>query len=135
MIVWYRDGYMNQSSNDPWQASALTDAVMERASKELRDILHSLAVNLRPFPGFMGMTTIQAVEADPGAQIAVDKGCVVVAPDGELYQLILRIIPGPSGMGEVDQIEEFKALECSPKEYIFYAFGAIQELIRIQRQL
>ena len=125
---------MEQYLADPWRARTLADAAMDRTAQELRDILKALAASLDPFPGFMGLATLQAVEIDPGLSPDPERGCVVVAPDGELYELILRMIPGPPEMGGTDQVEELKELELVPKEYVAYAYHAIQELARIHRE-
>ena len=74
------------------------------------------------------MTSIQAVELEPQGPQAPDWGCVVVCPDGELYELMLGLIPGPTGLAEADPVEEFRALDLPPGEYITYACAAIAAL-------
>jgi hypothetical protein len=76
----------------------------------------------------MNMTSIQAIEIEPQGLRASDRGCVVVCPDGELYELNLQLIPGPLGVSDVDQVEEYQALDPSPGEYILYACAAIEAL-------
>ncbi len=122
---------MEQYIADPWRARALATAAVDRAAQELHDIVKALAASLAPFPGFMGLATLQAVEVEPGRSANPDNGCIVVAPDGELYELILRAIPGPPETGGTDQVEELKELELDSKDYVPLAFQAIQELTRI----
>ena len=119
---------MEEKQLEPWALKAVADATLERAASQLRDILKELAGRLQPFPAFMNMTSIQAIEVEPQGLRASDRGCVVVCPDGELYELNLQLIPGPLGVSDVDQVEEYQALDPSPGEYILYACAAIEAL-------
>ncbi len=108
----------------------------EEHSRETADRLRAavagLATQLRPFPGFFGMSTIQAIElelpAGSGFQAPPELGCVVVLPDGEISELDLKNIPGPDGPADVDQVEEFTGLDLPPEQYIAYATVAVQLL-------
>ncbi len=122
---------MSTESIDPIVKRAVADGVVERASKELNKLIGELAAALDPFPNFLGISTIQAVEVDPSGVADPEKGCVVVLPDGVLYELVLRMLPGPVDIGGVDQIEEMKELELAPGDYVAYAYAAVQELARI----
>ena len=53
---------------------------------------------------------------------------VVVCPDGGLYELRLGLIPGPTGLAEADQVEEYRPLDLPPEQYIPYACAAIVAL-------
>ena len=119
---------MEEDHLEPWALKAVADAALERTASQLRSILKTLAERLRPFPAFMNMTSIQAVEVEPQGLQASDRGCVVVCSDGELYELSLQLIPGPLEVSEVDQVEEYVALELPPGEYIPYAYAAIKAL-------
>ncbi|MCH8185183.1 MAG: hypothetical protein IH862_03650 [Chloroflexi bacterium] len=122
---------MSTESIDPIVKRAVADGVVERASKELNKLIRELAAALDPFPNFLGISSIQAVEIDPSGVADPEKGCVVVLPDGVLYELVLRMLPGPVDIGGVDQIEEMKDLELAPGDYVAYAYAAVQELARI----
>ena len=88
-----------------------------------------LCGRLDPFPAFMGMTTIQAVELEPALNPRADRGCVVVTPDGMIAELDVTAIPGVVGVLEVDQVEEFKPLEdVSAEEYLIYLVSAVRLL-------
>ncbi len=101
-------------------------------AERLRTAVADLASQLRPFPRFFGMITIQAIElelpAGSGFQPPLELGCVVVLPDGEISELDLKNIPGPDGPADVDQVEEFTELDLPPEQYIAYATVAVQLL-------
>ena len=122
---------MNDIQIDPLIKRAVADAVMERASIELNRLLAELAAALDPFPDFMGVSSIQAVEVEPSGLSNADLGCVVVCPDGELRELVLRMIPGPFEMGGVEQTEEMAELDLSPGERVAYSYAAVQELLKL----
>ena len=119
---------MEGEALQPWALQAVADAALGRAADELRVILKELASRLRPFPAFASGSSIQALEVEPRALQAKARGCVVVCPDGELYELTLRAIPGPLGVSEADQVGEFEALELPSAEYAPYAYAAIVAL-------
>ena len=106
----------------------VTDAALEEAAARLREVLAELASRLRPFPAFLKMTSLQAVELDPPLRPTADRGCVVVLPDGEICQLDLSVMPGIQGIMDIDQVEEFRELELPSEEYIVYAVTAIRVL-------
>ena len=121
---------MNDTQIDPLIKRAVADAVMQRATLELNKLLVELAAALEPFPNFMGVSTIQAIEVEPGGTSNPDNGCVVVCPDGELRELVLRMIPGPFEMGGVEQTEEMAELDLPLGEYVAYAYAAVEELLK-----
>ncbi len=110
-------------SNDNSQAN--------KTEAELRQEVRRLAQALVPFPEFLGLSSVHAIEVEPVADVTSDVGCVVVCPDGELRELVLRLIPGPIDFGGVEQNEEMKELELDEEEYVKYARAAVVELKRI----
>ncbi|MBI4201902.1 MAG: hypothetical protein HY532_02140, partial [Chloroflexi bacterium] len=106
---------------DPWRASALADAALERAAQELKALLEALASALQPFPSFQGLQTVRAVEIELQGLSNPQRGCVVVCPDGLLYELTLRSIQGADEYGEADQADELAELDLKPQEYVAYA--------------
>ncbi len=78
------------------------------------------------------MNTLQAIELElpPGSgfQPPPELGCVVVLPDGEIAELDLKMIRGPDGPADIDQVEEFRELDLVPEHYIAYATVAVQLL-------
>ena len=105
------------------------DEILDETAGKLEAMLADLCGRLVPFPAFMGMTTIQAVELEPALNPRIDRGCVVVTPDGMIAELDVTAIPGVVGVLEVDQVEEFKPLEdLSPEEYLIYLAAAVRAL-------
>ena len=103
-------------------------AALEAAAAQLHGVLVELASRLDPFPPFLNMATIQAVELEPAFRPAEDRGCVVICPDGEIRQLELTALPGVAGVTDVEQVEQFRELELPLEEYIIYASSAIRAL-------
>ena len=122
---------MNEAYIDPLMKRAVADAVLERASIELNKLLAELSEALDPFPNFMGVSSIQGIEIEPPGVANPDSGCVIVCPDGQLRELVLRMIPGPFDMGGVEQTSELAELDLPPGEYVAYAYAAVQELLMV----
>jgi len=120
--------------SDPWRASSLAHAAVDRAAQELRRILKALAHSLDPFPNFLGVPTLHAVEVERGSSPNHELGCVVVGPDGELYELVLRMIPGLPESSGTDQVEELKEMDLELGEYVSYAHRAILQLAMLHRE-
>ena len=117
---------MSRTSGD--SGTGLDDVLAETCGR-LEAMVAELCGRLVPFPAFMGMTTIQAVELEPALNPKTDRGCVVVTPDGMVAELDVTAIPGVVGVLEVDQVEEFKPLEdLSPDEYLIYLAAAVRAL-------
>lgn len=110
------------------QLGAAADAALEEAASRLRDLLAEFSSRLRPFPAFLNMASVQAVELDPPLRSPADRGCIVVRSDGEICELNLQVVPGAEGLTEIDQLEEFRELALPVEEYIVYAATAIRVL-------
>ena len=102
-----------------------------QACEGVRRALEVLASCLTPFPTLAGPGSLEAVEVDPPWEAGPDAPCVVVCPDGRLYTLTLRAIPGPLDVGGVDTVHELEELEVSPREYLAYAGAAVAILARL----
>ena len=110
----------HQPGDDPgalWQAAAGLEAIVA-----------DLCRRLQPFPAFLGMTTIQAIELDPYPTPWHDVGCVVITPDGVIAELDVTAIPGVVGVLEVDQVEEFRPLEMPAYARLIYLTEAVRVL-------
>lgn len=103
------------------------DALWE-AVVALEGVVSALCNQLQPFPPFLGMTTIQALELDPNPSPIGDIGCVVVTPDGVIAELDVSAIPGVVGVLEVDQVEEFRPLELPAQARLVYLTEAVRVL-------
>ena len=99
-----------------------------QASAGLEAIVADLCGRLQPFPAFLGMTTIQAIELDPTPAPSLDLGCVVITPDGVIAELDVTAIPGVVGVLEVDQIEEFRPLDLPVQARLIYLTEAVRVL-------
>ena len=104
--------------------------LLEQAAAHLRLAVGELAAQLRPFPPFMGMTSLQAIELEPPPDARGEWGCVVVLPDGEICELELEVIPGPVGPTDVDQVDRYRPLELSAEDYVHFAAAALRMMSR-----
>ena len=112
------------------EISVQAEATLLEAAARLRDLVAQASLGLRPFPPFMNMVSLQAIELQPPFRGIPDRGCVVVLSDGHICQLDLKVIPGMPGLSDADQIEEFLELDLPPDEYILYATEAIRVLVQ-----
>ena len=105
---------------------------LQRAVVELRERLASLAQQIDPFPYFLNSDEVQAVEAEPGEGWHADRGCIVVCPDGELYEFTVKLEdPGMTGYVSVVRWDSVKPVELPAQEYIAYATNALRALERV----
>jgi|SRR5579884_1007895 hypothetical protein len=121
---------------DPLARKAQADLVVERAAGQLRKILHELVEQLDPFPPFPGAFFTYGIEVEPDAAARVDRGCVVVAPDGELYELQMGVdLEGLDPSGYADPValrnEELKKIDLHPRDYVVYAHNAITRIAEL----
>jgi len=118
------------SSKEPSASNSTPQASPEdhaRATADrLRATVAELASQLRPFPGFFGMSTLQAIELElpcgSGIQPTPELGCVVILQDGEISELDLMNIAGPDGPDDVTE------LDLPANQYIAYATVAVRLL-------
>ena len=120
---------------DPLAQKAQADTIVERAAQGLRQLLQEAVARLVPFPSFPGAYFTLAIEAEPDAASHADRGCVVVGPDGELYELMMGLEP-PPGPGEpADPVsmrkEEMTRLELHPRDYVVYAYNALTRVVEL----
>ena len=119
---------MASGDNDPERPQPAAEVLLSETATHLRGLVADLASRLRPFPAFLNMVSVQAVELEAAAGAPKDRGCVVVLPDGEICELDLMALPGIEGIRDIDSVEELKELELPPEEYIEYAASAIRLL-------
>ena len=129
-IGYYHGPAVSTENIKHQEIAAEAEAALLDAAARLRDLVVRAAMGLRPFPAFMNMVSLQAIELQPPFRGLADRGCVVVLPNGQICQLDLRVIPGTPGLSDVDQIEEFLELDLPSDEYILYATEAIRVLTR-----
>ncbi len=112
----------------PEESRESPEALVAETASRMLVVVAELACRLRPFPSFLNMATVQAVELDPGPGIGPDRGCVVVLPGGEICELDLLLLPGIEGVRDFDSVDRMKELELEAEEYIGYAASAIRLL-------
>ena len=115
---------------EPLARKAQADLIVDRAAEQLRAIVKDLTARLDPFPPFPGAFFSYGIEIEPEAAARVDRGCVVLAPDGEFYELEIGVDPeglDPSGFADPVALrkEEMKKLTLHPRDYVVYAHNAI----------
>lgn len=111
------------------------DLALERAAMQLGALLHDAAAELDPFPSFPNAMFTTAIELQ-GPE-GPDRGCIVVAQDGELYELEIGIDHDSiEATGSWDPVtarkEELKKVQLHPRDYVVYAYNgltAITELL------
>ncbi len=119
---------MGQYEKNSEELRSAAGAVLAEAAAGLAQILAEMASKLEPFPAFLNMMSVQAIELEPVSQSREDRGCLVVCPDGGIRRLELTAILGVAGVAEVDQMEQFQELDLPPEEYIVYAAQAVELL-------
>ena len=125
---------MNADAMNNNELLTAANSALPRNAERLRDLMSALARRLRPFPPFLNMVSVQAIELEPLLPPGEDRGCVVVNPEGLICQLDLRAIPGIAGLNETDQVEEFQELDLPDEEFIVYAAAAIRLLAQELRR-
>ena len=106
----------------------MSEDQLSRLAGEMRQALLEKAQLIRPFPAFLGMATIQAIEVEPDQPVPVDRGCVVVTPEGAICGLDLVGILGAEGAVGEEFVEELTELELPAEEYVIFARAAIKLL-------
>ena len=124
------------AANDPFARKAQADLIVERAALELQELLRETARELRPFPPFPGAFFTNAVEVNLEGVERSDIGCIVVAEDGELYELEMKIDFGEEFGEVVDPVqareETLKKLDdLHPRDVIVLAYNALSQLTEL----
>ena len=115
------DGYMERA-----------DATLGEAAARLKELLQDAASRLDPFPTFYGSLTVRAIEAEPPQGQSSELGCVVVCPDGELYELEVGFNPSPFGFStNMEREEKLTKLDLPTLTYISYAHSALSEVSKL----
>jgi len=121
--------------SDPLEFKNEADALLERTAGRLRRLLHEAAAALDPFPPFPGAFFSYGIEVEaPGAE-SPERGCVVLAPDGELYELEMRQDMTALALDESDPValrdERLQPLDLHPRDYIVYAYAALTRVVEL----
>ena len=127
---------MTSEDFDPLTHKAQADALVERTALHLRELLREAVSHLDPFPPFPGAFFTHAIEAEPAAAARADRGCVVVCPDGELYELVMGVELPPFPDEQANPVstrkEELRKLDdLHPRDYLVYAYNALTRVAEI----
>lgn len=115
---------------NPLLFKAQADNILERAAMQLQQLLKEACAQLDPFPSFPNALFTTAIECDAGPAGDPERGCIVVAEDGELYELEFGIDHDAIELtGSWDPVttrkETKKKLELHPRDYIVYAYNGL----------
>ena len=127
---------MTSEDLDALAQKAQADALIEQAALRLRELLREAVSHLDPFPPFPGAFFTHAIEAEPAAAADAQRGCVVVCPDGELYELVMGVELPPFPDEPADPVsmrkEELKKLDnLHPRDYLVYTYNALTRVVEI----
>ncbi|MBI5285940.1 MAG: hypothetical protein HY874_12700 [Chloroflexi bacterium] len=122
--------------NDPLARKAQADLIIDRTAQQLRMLLQEAAKELRPFPPFPGAFFTNAVEVSLEGVERPDLGCIVVAEDGELYELEMKIDFGEEFGDVIDPVqareETLKKMDdLHPRDFVVLAYSALTQLTEL----
>ena len=124
------------AASEPLARKQQADLIVDRAAQQLQQLLRETAKELRPFPPFPGAFFTNAVEVNLEGVERPDMGCIVVAEDGELYELEMKIDFGEEFGDVIDPVqareETLKKLEdLHPRDVIVLAYNALSQLTEL----
>jgi hypothetical protein len=123
---------MTNEETDPLARKAHADLIIERAAEQLRHLLQEAVHKLDSFPPFPGAFFTYGIEVEPGALASSERGCVVLGPDAELYELEVEIDFSQGAGDAVDAREErLKKLDLPPCDYVVYAYHALTRVVEL----
>lgn len=123
---------MSGEDSDPLVHKAHADLIVERAADQLRRLLHEAVQQIDPFPPFPGAFFTYGIEVELPGFANPERGCVVLGPDAELYELELSI-DFSEGTGDpvAARDERMKPLELHPCDYVVYAYHALTKVVEL----
>lgn len=122
--------------DDPLEYKAEADAALDRLAQRLRRLLQEAAGQLVPFPPFPGAFFTHGIEIEAPGVDSPERGCVVLAPDGELYELEMGQDVTALALDQTDPValreERLKKLEdLHPRDYVVYAYSALTRVVEL----
>lgn len=116
-------------ANEALLRKSQADLILERSAMQIMALLKEAAAELDPFPSFPNalFTNAIEVEVDEGNP---EYGCIVVADDGELYELQMGVDHDSIElMDSWDPVtarkETLKKLELHPRDQLQYAYAGL----------
>jgi hypothetical protein len=125
---------------DPMARKAEADRAIEDAIFKLEALLKEAVAELDPFPSYPGAFFTFGIEADIGPAAPPDAGCVIVQPDGELYELKIGVDLDNIDVGDPVAMrkEEVRKLDdLHPLDRLLYlaaALSAVTEVLLEQKE-
>ena len=118
---------MEQNSGmDAFTLRVKSDSILERDVGELRMLLSTAIAQIDSFAVIFPDSPLEAIEIEPRELESPERGPVVVCPDAELYEMVVRATFETIGAQEyADRREEIKPLELPLHEYVAYLYAAI----------
>jgi hypothetical protein len=112
------------------------DMAIERAAMQVSALLQEACAELKPFPSFPNAIFTNAIECEIDGGDP-ETGCIVVAEDGELYELQMGVDhESIELMDSWDPVtarkETLKKIELHPRDQLLYAYAgliAVTELL------
>ncbi|MDI6857724.1 MAG: hypothetical protein QME71_05360 [Dehalococcoidia bacterium] len=118
--------------SDPMARKRRADLIIETTAGELRELLQEAVARLQPFPPLPGSFFTYGIEIEGGCVDSPERGCVILAPDGELYELELSIDFSDGGCDPVAARDEtLKKLDLHPRDYIVFAYNALTRVTEL----
>jgi hypothetical protein len=118
--------------SDPLARKNQADRIVERAAEQIRGLLHEAVARLDPFPPFPGAFFSYGIEVEPAGVAGADRGCVVLAPDGELYELKMGMdFSGEATDPVAAREEKLEKLDLHPRDYLLYAYEALTKVTEL----
>lgn len=119
-------------SGEPMARKRQADMIVETAARQIRELLQEAVSRLRPFPPFPGAFFTLGIEVEGGGAEDSERGCIVLAPDGEFYELELSIDFTDGGTDPVAARDErLTKLDLHPRDYIVFAYNAITRVTEL----
>jgi hypothetical protein len=120
------------AGSDPLTRKRQADEIIETTARQLRDLLHEAVAQLDPFPPFPGSFFTYGIEVEGRAAESRERGCVVLAPDGDLYELEISMDPSRQSIDPIGgRDEKLKKLDLHPRDYILYACDALTKVTEL----
>ncbi len=106
------------------------DMLLERTALQLKQLVEEAAAGLHPFPPFPGAFFTNAIEVEASASESLERGCIVVCGDGELYELKMSIAFDDDAADPVQARDETltKLEDLHPRDYIALAYEALTRI-------
>jgi hypothetical protein len=124
---------MQPMPSDALARKMQADLIVERAAQQLRVLLEETAKALRPFPPFPGAFFTNAIEVNLEGVERSDLGCIVVAEDGGLYELEMKIEFGEDVVDMVQARDETltKLDDLHPRDEVVLAYNALTQITEL----